>query len=113
MIRSTVGVHPGEFVRQAQPIGLCGHSGHSSEPHLHFHLQDSPDLLSGMGLPIPFSNVIIDQRERSCDYVTAGQRVRNASDKIDGIAPYQLPNNTQAKNAFGSDGSLARYVREE
>ena len=26
-------------VRAGDELGRCGHTGHSSEPHLHFHLQ--------------------------------------------------------------------------
>ncbi|MYK87537.1 MAG: M23 family metallopeptidase [Acidobacteria bacterium] len=41
LIRGSVTVAPGDRVTRGQVIGRCGHSGHSTEPHLHFHLQDS------------------------------------------------------------------------
>ncbi|MFT3691399.1 hypothetical protein [Paenirhodobacter sp.] len=39
-----------------QEIGLCGDSGNTSEPHLHFHLQTSPRLGEGESLPVQFTN---------------------------------------------------------
>ncbi len=37
-------------------IGLCGNSGNTSEPHLHFHMQTNPRLGQGKGLPVQFTN---------------------------------------------------------
>jgi len=34
-----------------QHIADVGHTGNSSQPHLHFHLMDSPDLWTANGLP--------------------------------------------------------------
>lgn len=30
---------------------MCGNSGNSSNPHLHFHLMDGPDTVTARGLP--------------------------------------------------------------
>jgi hypothetical protein len=38
----SVSVHAGERVSEGQPIGRCGNSGHSSEPHIHIHHQRQP-----------------------------------------------------------------------
>ncbi|WP_204357351.1 M23 family metallopeptidase [Halogeometricum borinquense] len=53
----SVAVNEGEQIDQGQRIGLCGHSGNSTEPHLHFHVQDSLSFYRGMGLPVRFSDV--------------------------------------------------------
>lgn len=53
----SVAVSEGDRVERGQRIGLCGHSGNSMEPHLHFHVQDSPSFYRGMGLPVEFENV--------------------------------------------------------
>ena len=42
-----------------QPVGLCGNSGNSSEPHLHFHLQDTPVIQDGRGIKCFFQKVIV------------------------------------------------------
>jgi hypothetical protein len=44
-------VRPGDRVSKRQEIGRLGNSGNSSEPHLHFHLMDSPLPLTGQNLP--------------------------------------------------------------
>ncbi len=59
----SVRVHPGDTVERGQTIGQLGHSGNSTEPHLHFQLTDGPDPLYSRGLPILFSNVIVEGLE--------------------------------------------------
>ncbi|MCC5807423.1 MAG: M23 family metallopeptidase [Opitutales bacterium] len=78
LIKGSLRVLPGDAVRQGEVIGRCGHSGHSTEPHLHFHLQDSPDLFHGMGLPIQFDDIIVDGSPVAAARIRAAQRVRNA-----------------------------------
>lgn len=53
----SITVKKGESVAAGQKIAECGHSGHSSEPHLHFQLQDRADFHSAVSLPIRFSNI--------------------------------------------------------
>ncbi len=38
----SVKVKPGEFVKQGDILALCGNSGRSPEPHLHFQVQTTP-----------------------------------------------------------------------
>ncbi|MFD5086738.1 M23 family metallopeptidase [Kitasatospora sp. NPDC058406] len=49
--RGSVTVAVGDRVRAGQPIGACGNSGNSSEPHLHFQLMDGPDPVTARGVP--------------------------------------------------------------
>ncbi|WP_425450838.1 M23 family metallopeptidase [Pseudoroseicyclus aestuarii] len=49
-------VSEGDAVTAGHEIGLCGNSGNTSEPHLHFHLQTSPRLKQGEGLPAQVSH---------------------------------------------------------
>jgi len=49
----------GDKVQRGQIIGLCGNSGNSSEPHLHYHLQNTPLYQDGIGIKVNFKNVII------------------------------------------------------
>ncbi|MCB9515705.1 MAG: peptidoglycan DD-metalloendopeptidase family protein [Candidatus Latescibacteria bacterium] len=55
-------VAPGDRVEPGDTLGLCGNSGHSSEPHLHYHLQNSPRFGDGDGLPAPFLAYSADGR---------------------------------------------------
>lgn len=61
LVKHSISVKVGENVAQGQQIGNCGHTGMSSEPHLHFHLQDSADFFSAVGLPVEFNGL---RRER-------------------------------------------------
>lgn len=65
---SSAKVRTGDRVRAGDLIGRVGNSGNSSEPHLHFHVQDSPRLSCGTGLPVRFRDVVVD-----------GERHRNAA----------------------------------
>jgi murein DD-endopeptidase MepM/ murein hydrolase activator NlpD len=41
----------GDKVRRGQVVGLVGNSGNSTEPHLHFHIEDGSSPLGAEGLP--------------------------------------------------------------
>lgn len=53
-------VAQGDEVAAGDVLGRCGNSGNTSEPHLHFHLQDAPVFGQGSGLPAFFNNYIAD-----------------------------------------------------
>jgi len=56
--RGSVNVVEGEFVKAGQRIAKCGNSGHSTAPGLHYHLQNTPIIFDGEGLPSQFQNYI-------------------------------------------------------
>ena len=51
LIPGSVAVKPGDQIKAGQVIGKLGNSGNSSEPHLHFHVCDSPQPLFCNGQP--------------------------------------------------------------
>ncbi len=55
----SIKVKVGEKVTRGQVIGLCGNSGNSSEPHLHYHLQNTPIVQDGTGIKCLFQKVKI------------------------------------------------------
>jgi len=61
---SSVKVKVGDRVKRGQIIGLCGNSGNSSEPHLHYHLQNTPVIQDAIGLKIYFreANIIVNNK---------------------------------------------------
>lgn len=77
LIKGSISLQPGDMVKQGAVIGHCGHTGHSSEPHLHFHLQDKPSFYLAMGLPIKFSQLEIDgEMQDRAVHITRGTRVK-------------------------------------
>lgn len=59
-IRVTVGDH----VKQGDLLGLCGNTGNTSEPHIHFHLQDGPLMHKAKALLAQFTKIIVDGEEK-------------------------------------------------
>lgn len=61
--RGSTKVKTGDTVKAGQPLGLCGNSGRTSEPHIHFHLQTGATFAdAGNGLPANFHDMRIDGR---------------------------------------------------
>ena len=58
MRQGSVAVSVGDMVAVGDELGRCGNSGNTSEPHLHMHLQTTPDLTDGEGLPAQFVNYL-------------------------------------------------------
>jgi murein DD-endopeptidase MepM/ murein hydrolase activator NlpD len=61
----SIKVKVGDKVKAGQLIGLCGNSGNSSEPHLHYHLQNTPVIQDATGIKCHFQKVILLQNGKS------------------------------------------------
>ncbi len=81
----SIRVKPGDKVERGQTLGLCGNSGNSSEPHLHFHLQTSGVMQDGVGFTQFFADVQLTRKGKTTsepDYeFLKGDRVRSAPSK--------------------------------
>ena len=53
-------VKVGQKVKAGDVLGLAGNSGNTSEPHLHVHLMTGPRMDDADGLPMPFSDYVLD-----------------------------------------------------
>lgn len=83
----------GEKVRAGQVIAKCGNTGNSSEPHVHFHVQDGTNFFASAGIPISFKDICVTVQEGYSNYdshaipdiplpkkrmhIGRGQRVKN------------------------------------
>ena len=56
----SVRVKPGQRVKRGDVLGLAGNSGNTSEPHLHVHLMNGPDLDDANGLPMAFDGFALE-----------------------------------------------------
>lgn len=76
MREGSVSVAIGDSVIAGQELGRCGNSGNTSEPHLHFHLQNTADLSDGEGLPAFFEGYVADNKPVERGEPAAGQLIR-------------------------------------
>ena len=74
--QGSVRVSPGQRVATGEELGRCGNSGNTTEPHLHFHLQDSPVFGEGNGLPAFFNGYSADGQAVERGEPVKGQSVR-------------------------------------
>jgi hypothetical protein len=74
---NSVTVRNGDRVRCGQLLAQCGNSGNSSEPHLHYHLQNTAVPFHGDGLPAFFVEYIADGKLLPRGEPTARQTIRS------------------------------------
>lgn len=82
LIEDSIPLKVGDKVKAGQLIGKCGFSGSTTEPHLHFHLQDGPSFYTAAGLPLKFENVAIDGVKFDESIVQRGTVVNNVIETV-------------------------------
>ena len=82
--RGSVTVRPGQRVRAGAVIGRCGHSGHSTEPHLHWQLMDRADFFSAASLPVRFAQY---WRERDGRWELVGEAMPVRGERVSDHPP--------------------------
>lgn len=60
----SISVKEGDKVKRGETIGLCGNSGNSPYPHLHFQIQKNP-FLGSHTTEYPISNYLLFEKEES------------------------------------------------
>lgn len=55
----------GQKVKRGEVIGLCGNSGNSSEPHIHFHLMNTPVIQDATGIKVYFDRANVERGTES------------------------------------------------
>ena len=66
----------GDRVQAGEHVGDCGNTGNSTEPHLHYQLQNGPVFGVADALPAQFSNYIADNQLVARGEPKQGQRIR-------------------------------------
>lgn len=89
--KGTIKVAKGDFVKRGDLLALCGNSGRSPEPHLHFQVQISPVLGSGT-IDYPFAYYL--KKDKNCCQLQQFLRP-DEGDLVSGIR-----SNLLLKNAF-------------
>lgn len=58
--QNSIKVKQGQQVTKGQLLGLCGNTGNSSEPHLHFHIQNVEDINQATGVKCYFDKIWVN-----------------------------------------------------
>ena len=76
--RGSVAVKAGDAVVAGERIGACGNSGNTSEPHLHYQLQDAADMMAPgtLGFPAQFTDYVADGKPVPRGEPVRGQTIR-------------------------------------
>ena len=56
----SIKVKQGQKVQQGDLLGLCGNSGNTTEPHLHFHIQNVEDMNIATGAKAYFEEILVN-----------------------------------------------------
>lgn len=56
LIPGSITVKKGDTVQRGQVLGKLGNSGNSTEPHLHFHMVENPEIVAANGIPYVFAS---------------------------------------------------------
>ena len=68
----------GDKVKRGHLLGLCGNTGNTMQPHIHFNLQDGPLMHTAKALPAQFKKIVVDGETEINYEPIRGQFVSNA-----------------------------------
>ncbi len=70
-------VKQGQQVRQGELLGLTGNSGNSSEPHLHFHIQNVENMINATGAKSFFAEILVNGELKKDYSPVRGEKIKN------------------------------------
>lgn len=73
----TIKVKQGDMVKQGQLLGLCGNSGNSSEPHVHFHIQNVENMNIATGVKCYFESILVNGQRKNDYSPVQHEKIRN------------------------------------
>ena len=76
-------VENGQKVKKGQKIGHCGNSGNSTEPHLHFGLQNTSNPISTQGSFTYFQEILVDGVLKKDHLPERGEKIRNIKQQLE------------------------------
>ncbi len=74
---NSIKIKVGDKVKRGEVIGLCGNTGNTQQPHIHFNLQDEPLMHRAKALPAQFSKILVDGKEKLKYEPIRGEKVSN------------------------------------
>ena len=73
----SIKVKQGEKIKQGALLGLCGNSGYSTEPHLHFHIQNGEKSTESTGIKSYFNNILVNGKLKTDYSPVKNEKIRN------------------------------------
>ena len=73
----SIKVKEGDKISIGQLLGLCGNSGNSSEPHLHFHIQNVENMNVATGVKCYFEAIKVNGEIRKDYSPIKGEKISN------------------------------------
>lgn len=73
----SIQVKQGQNVKKGETLGLSGNSGNSSEPHLHFHIQNVKDMNVATGVKCYFELISVDGEIKADYSPVKAEKIRN------------------------------------
>jgi hypothetical protein len=74
---NSIRVKVGDLVKQGKVIGLCGNTGNTFQPHIHFNLQDGPLMHKANALQAQFKKIIVNGKVKTNCEPIRGDKVSN------------------------------------
>ncbi|QVY65679.1 M23 family metallopeptidase [Polaribacter sp. Q13] len=75
--QNSIAVKMGQKVKQGGLLGLCGNSGNSSEPHLHYHIQNIENTNKATGVKSYFSEIFVNGELKKNYSPIKGEKIKN------------------------------------
>jgi murein DD-endopeptidase MepM/ murein hydrolase activator NlpD len=75
--QNSIKVKKGQNIKQGETLGLCGNSGNSSEPHLHFHIQNVKDMNVATGVKCYFDQIMVDGEMKKDYSPIKGEKIQS------------------------------------
>jgi len=73
----SIKVKQGDKVKQGQTLGQCGNSGNSSEPHLHFHIQNVENMNFATGVKCYFKEIKVNGKIKNDYSPVQNEKIEN------------------------------------
>ncbi len=74
---NSIKVKVGDKVKQGDLLGLCGNTGNTTEPHMHYHLQNDSIMYRATGLPAQFKRIKVNGVLRENVELEGNQKISN------------------------------------
>ncbi len=73
----SIKVKQGQKVKQGEVLGLCGNTGNSTEPHIHFHIQNVEDINMATGAKCYFDEILVNGELKKDYSPVKTERIKN------------------------------------